>query len=223
VVGAVVRVPPASSAPLRPETPLPPAVVAEPPVLLPDECDGVAAFVAFAAVDGFAGAVPVGRSEPAPGLAGAGPCWVAFSSCLVGVSGRPSQTSPPETVVNSSTQSATRPALTVAAAATQAPIRTDRRARACQRPDGGRAPTMCRSGTTPRRRGTGSAAADRSMVVVRASAPDLALRPDRTRAPVSSGPSNRDSSEPPPDGPSEGAAAPGATATTANLLLVGRN
>jgi hypothetical protein len=142
---------------------------------------------------------------------------------LVGVSGRPNQTSPPETVVNSSTHSATRPAPTVAAAATQAPIRTDRRARACQRPDGGRAPTMRRSGTTPRRPGTGSAAADRSMVVVLASAPDLASRPDRARAPGTSGPSNRDSSEPSPDGPSEGAAAPGATATTANLLLVGRN
>ena len=149
---------------------------------------------------------------------------MAFSSCLVGVSGRPSQTSPPETVVNSSTHSATRPALTVAAATTQPPIRAERRARACQRPEGGRAPTMCRSGTTPRRRGTGSAAVDRSMVVVRASGgPDLALPADPARAPASPRPSNRDSREPSPDGPSEGAAAPGATATTANLLLVGRN
>ena len=185
--------------------------------------EGVAAFVA-ALADGFGGAEPVGRSEPAPGAPGTAFCWVAFSSCLVGVSGRPSQTSPPETVVNSSTHSATRPALTVVAPASQPPIRAERRARACQRPDGGRAPTMCRSGTTPRRRGAGSAAAERSMVVVRASGvPDLALPADPARSPASPRPSNRDSREPSPDGPSEGAAAPGATATTANLLLVGRN
>src|SRR4029079_1671754 len=65
--------------------------------------------------------------------------------------------------------------------------------------------------------------ADRSMVVVLVSASDLALRTDRARAPACSRPSNRDSSEPSPDEPPEGAAAPGATATTANLLLVGRN
>jgi hypothetical protein len=61
------------------------------------------------------------------------------------------------------------------------------------------------------------------MVVVRASgAPGLALPAARPCAPAGP-PSNRDSREPSPDGLSGGAAAPGATATTANLLLVGRN
>jgi hypothetical protein len=62
------------------------------------------------------------------------------------------------------------------------------------------------------------------MVVLRVSdAPGLALPADPVRSSVFPIPSNRESREPSPDGLSEDAAAPGATATTAILLFLGRN
>jgi hypothetical protein len=61
------------------------------------------------------------------------------------------------------------------------------------------------------------------MVVLSASGvPSLALPADPARSPAFPPPSNRESREPSLDGLSEDAAAPGATATTANLLFVGR-